>query len=49
VSFAEGGPEIFKIEQRDLFQDLGIDPLGLLPQHLPFLRRKNNSLFAGQL
>ena len=27
---SQRGPEIFKIEQRDLFQDLGIDPLGLL-------------------
>jgi hypothetical protein len=37
------------IEQRDLFQDLGIDPLGLFPQQPPFLRRKNNSLFARQV
>ena len=44
----DGGAEIFKIEQRDLFQDHRISPLGLLPQPTPFLRRKNNSFFAGQ-
>lgn len=38
-----------KVEQRDLLQDLGIDPLGFLPQQPTLLRRKSNPLSTGEI